>query len=107
MDSNSVFGKGLPMPSYLSVAGLAAILIGMSVTTLIAPTLAAAPLTYDPKPWLEDLEQTREALSTKYANLEWVVIEREIDLDSLFADAKAQLQSAASESDARAGFDGR
>jgi Peptidase family S41 len=82
-----------------------AMLIGMSVIIFIAPSIAAAAPVYDPKPWLEDLEQTREALSTKYANLEWVVIEREIDLASLFAEAKAQLQSAASDSDARAAFD--
>jgi Peptidase family S41 len=84
---------------------LASILVGLSATIFIAPTVAAAPPSYDPKPWLEDLEQTREALSTKYANLEWVVIEREIDLASVFTDAKAQLQSAASDSDARAAFE--
>jgi hypothetical protein len=88
----------MPMP--------VAMLIGMSVIIFIAPSVAAASPVYDPKPWLEDLEQTREALSTKYANLEWVVIERETDLASLFAEAKAQLQSAASDSDARAAFDG-
>jgi hypothetical protein len=45
---------------------------------------AAAPTPFDPKPWLEDLDQTREAIATKYANLEWVVLEREIDLAALF-----------------------
>jgi hypothetical protein len=72
---------------------------------LSAANCAAGTASYDSKPWLEDLEQTREALSTKYANLEWVVIEREVDLESLFTDAKAQLQSAKSETDARAIFD--
>jgi hypothetical protein len=66
---------------------------------------AAAPSPFDPKPWLEDLEQTREAIATKYANLEWVVLEREIDLAALFADAKAQLQSSSSDLDASAAFD--
>jgi hypothetical protein len=67
--------------------------------------LVAAPSAYDSKPWLEDLEQTRQAFSTKYANLEWAVMEREINLESLFSDAKDQIQSAASDADARAAFD--
>jgi hypothetical protein len=75
------------------------------VTNSTAQIVASAPPSFDLKPWLDDLEQTREALATKYANLEWVVIEREINLESLFTDAKAQLQSATGETDARAAFD--
>src|SRR5271167_19251 len=66
---------------------------------------AAAADSFDPKPWVEDLDQAREAVAIKYANLEWAVLEREIDLSALFADAKAQLQSATGEVDARAAFD--
>jgi hypothetical protein len=82
-----------------------AILISASVTLFLASTYAASPTSYDSRSWLEDLEQTRGALSTKYANLEWVVMEREVDLESLFTDAKTQLQSATSDADARAIFD--
>ncbi|HEY4446393.1 MAG TPA: S41 family peptidase [Steroidobacteraceae bacterium] len=60
---------------------------------------------FDPKPWQEDLEQAREAFATKYANLEWLVLEREIDLPSLFVDAKARIESASSPADAQAAFD--
>jgi tRNA U34 5-methylaminomethyl-2-thiouridine-forming methyltransferase MnmC len=54
--------------------GRTSTLIGMMMTAWFAPTFASTP-SFDPKPWLDDLEQTREAIATKYANLEWVVIE--------------------------------
>jgi Peptidase family S41 len=84
-------------------AVVAMVLVGMCVAR--SAMLVAAPSAYDSKPWLEDLEQTRQAFSTKYANLEWAVMEREINLESLFSDAKDQIQSAASDADARAAFD--
>lgn len=93
------------MRSYSRLAGFALILVGIAAANCLAPVVAAAPTAFDPKPWLEDLEQTREAVATKYANLEWVVIEREIDLASLFGEAKTQLQSTSSDVDARAVFD--
>jgi hypothetical protein len=91
------------MTRFLHRAVSLVILFG--TTVVFAPTFAASFPSFDPKPWLDDLEQTREAIATKYANLEWVVIEREINLESLFTDAKSQLQSATSETDAQAGFD--
>jgi len=60
---------------------------------------------FDAKPWLEDLEQTRMAIVTRYANLEWVMFEREIDLAGLFAQTKSRLQSVSNDSDARAVID--
>lgn len=68
-------------------------------------TAASAADSFDPKPWLQDLDQAREGFATKYANLEWAALEREIDLSALFTDAKAQLQAASSVMDARAAFD--
>ena len=91
------------MTRFLHRAVSLAILFG--TTVVFAPAFAATAPSFDPKPWLDDLEQTREAIATKYANLEWVVIEREINLESLFTDAKSQLQSATSETDAQAVFD--
>jgi hypothetical protein len=72
---------------------------------LSAATAASAADSFDPKPWLEDLNQAREAFAMKYANLEWAVLEREIDLSTLFAGARAQIQSASDDTDARAAFD--
>jgi hypothetical protein len=82
------------------------LLVGMAFgTNLIAQAVVGAPAPFDSKPWLEDLDQVQEAIATKYANLEWVVLEREIDLAALFTEAKAQLQSASSDLEARAAFD--
>ena len=66
---------------------------------------ANAQPAFDAKPWQEDLEQAREAVATKYANLEWLVLEREINLESLFAEAKTSINSASDADDARAAFD--
>lgn len=81
------------------------VFISMIAYVCVANLAAGDSPTFDPKPWLGDLAQTREALATKYANLEWVVPEREMDLESLFNDAKKQLQSATTDTDARGIFD--
>jgi hypothetical protein len=70
---------------------------------LCAPAFAEPQ--FDSKPWLEDLAQAREAFTTKYANLEWAVFDREADLPALFADAQKRVEAAQSETDARAAFD--
>jgi len=82
----------------------------ISVFAGIAALMFCAPsfgdtAAYDPKPWLEDLAQTREVLLTKYANLEWAVFDREAKLPQLFADTKMRIENAKSDSDARAAFD--
>jgi hypothetical protein len=69
------------------------------------PLARSAPAAYDPKPWLEDLEQTRDAFATKYANLEWAVFEEELNLGSLFDDTRARVESATNSAEARAAFD--
>jgi hypothetical protein len=82
----------------------AALLVLTFFCVLIAPSFAGdAP--FDPKPWLEDLAQAREVLSTKYANLEWAVFDREAGLTALFADTEKRVEAAQNETDARAAFD--
>jgi hypothetical protein len=51
------------------------------------------------------LEQTRAALAAKYANLEWLALERETDLTALFADTKTRISNASNAVDARNAFD--
>jgi hypothetical protein len=81
-----------------------ALLVLTFISVLTAPSFAGtAP--FDPKPWLEDLAQTREVFSTKYANLEWAVFDREANLPALFADTQKRIEAAQSETDARAAFD--
>jgi hypothetical protein len=79
-------------------AALAAAVAGAALN------LAAAPQV-DPKPWLGDLRQARAALAEKYANFEWAVFDRELDLSKLFTTAQHRIETASSDADARAAFD--
>ena len=72
---------------------------------LWAARASAAEKGYDAAAWLQDLGQVRATLTTKYANLDWVVFEREADLPVLFADTQARIERAQSDSDARAAID--
>ena len=79
------------------VSSLAAV-----VVTLF--TVSADPA-FEPNPWIEDLNQVREAFATKYANLEWAVFQREANLPKLFADTEARIKNATNDAEARAAFD--
>ena len=60
---------------------------------------------FDPTPWLEDLAQVREAVATKYANIEWVVFSRELNLTVLFDETAQRIRLATTAAEARAAFD--
>ena len=66
---------------------------------------AAQAPEWSPKPWLADLAQMRTAVETKYANIEWLRDEREVDLAALFDRAAAAITGAGSDAQARAVFD--
>ncbi|MEA3017240.1 MAG: hypothetical protein QOI38_1962 [Sphingomonadales bacterium] len=70
---------------------------------LAGPAAAQAPA-FSPAPWLADLAEARTALTTRYANLEWLLTERELDLAALFGRAEAALRGARSEAEAMAIF---
>jgi hypothetical protein len=93
------------MPSYSrgKALRLGAATLGAALL-LVRPTLSE-PTSFDPKPWLEDLDQARDAVATKYANLEWLALEREVDLSALFADTRHRVEAAANAGEARAAFD--
>jgi hypothetical protein len=76
-----------------------------AIATAFALAAPAAAQSFDPAPWLADLEQAREAFHQKYANLEWLENERGLKLDPLFDRAAKQLAGASSEADVRALFD--
>jgi hypothetical protein len=73
----------------------------------VAVALAApvAGQSFDPTPWIADLEQARQAFHEKYANLEWLENERGLQIDPLFDRAGKQLAGASSEADVRGLFD--
>ena len=60
---------------------------------------------FDASPWIEDLRQIRGAMAEKYANFEWAVFERQLDLSRLFDEAEARLRQAHSDQDAEAIID--
>ena len=71
----------------------------------MAVVLAVAPAqSYDSRPWLDDLALARQALATKYANLEWVIFEHETDLTALFSETEQRIEPSSTESEARAAF---
>ncbi|MEA3014423.1 MAG: hypothetical protein QOD42_2968 [Sphingomonadales bacterium] len=76
----------------------------MAVLVLGAGPGSAQPPAWSPGPWLDDLAQARAAIETRYANLEWLLTERELDLDALFARARAALGNARSDGEAVAIF---
>jgi len=66
---------------------------------------ASANDSFDPKPWLQDLQQMHGAFSDKYANFDWAISEREVDLTALFNSARSRIEAAQSDADTRSAFD--
>jgi hypothetical protein len=58
-------------------------------------------MSFDPKPWLEDFHQALSEMSSHYANLEWAIEDRRMDLQRLRLDTEARLREATDERDAR------
>ena len=50
---------------------------------LFALSAATAAHAYDAAKWSEDFAQLRQELARSYANLDWVVADRKIDLQAL------------------------
>jgi Peptidase family S41 len=82
--------------------GLGSLFILMSA---IAPPVLCDETRFDTTAWIEDLHQIRSAMTEKYANFEWAVFERDIDLSGLFDKTEARLRSASSDQDAKAIID--
>ncbi len=82
-----------------------ALLFCAALAALAAPSFAGDK-PFDPKPWLDDLAQMREAMAARYANLEWAVSDRGADLDDYFARARKRIENAQDDGSARAAFDG-
>jgi Peptidase family S41 len=66
--------------------------------------IQAAPVVFDPQPWLDDLEEARIAFSTRYAGLEWEVFGRDHDINASFATARERILHAHDDRDAQAAF---
>lgn len=86
---------------------LAAVILGAALA--VAPAAFAqtepAPPAFDSAGWVADLEQVRQEMSARYANLEWAATEREAPLGPLFAVGRQRLEAARSEAEAREVFE--
>lgn len=65
-----------------------------------ALSVAVAAHAYDAAQWREDFAQARQELARSYANLDWVVAERRIDLQALVERTEQGLATAKSDDDA-------
>ncbi len=82
--------------------------LGMFAALIAWFAAAAAPAQtggWGPEPWLADLAQMRAALDEKYANLDWLTGEREVNVGALFDRAAARIRQASDDGAARAVFD--
>ncbi len=85
------------------------ILLALSLSVLPANTAAqeaARPAWSDAdrEKWLADFYQLLEEMSSHYANLEWAVTDRHMDLPSLRVDTENKIRSAEDEEHARKAF---
>jgi hypothetical protein len=71
---------------------------------LLATSVTLAE-SWEPEPWLADLDQIRQAFDTKYANRDWLIRDRETDLAALFERTATRLREAGSDAEARAVLD--
>ena len=80
-------------------------IFGAIFLCLLAAAAPAQSGGWNAEPWLADLAQMRTAIGEKYANLDWLTGERELDLGALFDRAAVRLRQAGSDAAARAVFD--
>jgi len=76
--------------------------LSAAVAALALLGAAAPAFAYDPAPWIEDARQIRAALGSRYANLEWLTVDRGLNLDASFKALEAGLAKTASDAEARA-----
>ena len=69
-----------------------------TVLALAAP--AQAQPAFAPAPWLQDLDQLRDAMTAGYANLEWQAV-RGLDLPATYARARGRIEAAHDDYEAR------
>ena len=66
--------------------------LGLAAAIMLAA--AADVLTYDPRPWLADYTRLKRDMAQGYANLDWAVAKRGLDLTALDRQTTARLENA-------------
>lgn len=75
------------------------------IVLFLALSVATAAHAYDAARWREDFAQARQELARSYANLDWVVADRRIDLQALVERTEHGLATAKSDDEAVAVLD--
>ncbi|HEX8814831.1 MAG TPA: hypothetical protein VF753_04960, partial [Terriglobales bacterium] len=75
-----------------------------AIPFLCAQEAPSNPQRFDPHSWIEDFHQLLHEMSTHYANLEWAVNDRRMDLPDLRRKTEDAIQHAQSEAEAHAAF---
>jgi len=90
-----------------SSSRLAALLIPLCLILSIGPQSVAqnSHEQWNSAGWVDDLHLIRQTLLTKYANLQWLIDERQVDLAALFSDIEARVRASGNDAAARAAFD--
>lgn len=81
-----------------------ALIAAMASAAGSGPSIAQEGQGFDAEGWVSDLNLTRQAMGSHYANLAWAVNEREAPLPQLFAVAEQRLRAARSDAEAREVF---
>ncbi|MFJ6025538.1 S41 family peptidase [Brevundimonas sp. NPDC092305] len=77
----------------------------LAAATPVAAQIPPEPTPFNAEGWVADLQQTREAMASHYANLQWAATEREAPLGQLFQVGEQRLRAARSDAEAREVFD--
>ena len=81
----------------------AALAFGLTLASAGFP--ASGQPAYDPEPWLADMAQAREALSAGYANLDWAVRDRGVNLPRVTTLMEQRFRAARNDTEARRVFE--
>jgi len=77
------------------------VILNCSLQAQSSPAAACAHPGFNPQPWLEDLSQLTAEMSAHYANLEYAVQERRMDLPGLHRETEAKLSQSCDDQEAR------
>lgn len=76
-----------------------------SIVVILAGCVGVFAQGYRSEAWLEDFAQLKKEMSTHYANLEWAVAERGLDLKQLSAETETKIRDAKSDGEAKIAID--
>ena len=84
----------------MPIRGLLFFFLAVSICGAQAPNPPQSP-NFDPKPWLEDFHQILDEMSSHYANLDWALDGRKMDLPRLRSETEGKLRESSDDGAAR------